>query len=108
LSRSCPARPVVALDQKRCSVGVCSAPEATIRQLSRGDAAHRGRRICKSTLVILTTPDEIETWLTAPWHEAQEAAAVIAAGRAARGSVEPKNDPEAIPNGARWPGPIFD
>ena len=46
--------------------------------------------------VILTTPDEIETWLTAPWEEARKLQRPLAAGVLQVVSIGPKEDPEPL------------
>lgn len=44
--------------------------------------------------VILTTPDEIETWLTAPWHEARKLQRPLPLGVLRVVSIGNKEDPE--------------
>lgn len=46
--------------------------------------------------VILTTPDEIETWLTAPWGEARALERPLPPGVLRVVSVGPKDDPEPV------------
>lgn len=48
--------------------------------------------------VILTTPDEIETWLTAPWEEARKLQRPLPNGMLRVVSMGPKEDPEPVPD----------
>jgi putative SOS response-associated peptidase YedK len=48
--------------------------------------------------VILTTPDEIETWLTAPWAEARKLQRPLPTGVLRVVSIGPKEDPEPVPD----------
>jgi putative SOS response-associated peptidase YedK len=43
--------------------------------------------------VILTTPEEIETWMTAPWEEARKLQRPLPPGVLEVVSIGPKEDP---------------
>lgn len=47
--------------------------------------------------VILTTPEEIETWMTAPWEEAKKLQRPLPSGVLQVVSVGPKEDPPEVP-----------
>ena len=50
----------------------------------------------KAMPVILTTPDEVETWLTAPWEEARRLQRPLSRGVLRIVAIGGKEDPEKI------------